>query len=164
MGELDRLGGCVPVCVPERGFSAVMSNRKIRIVLRNDLSEFQKLRQELESFRQSCGLSEKTLFELNLILEEIVANVISYAFGDIRQHEILIQVNLTDGELTLEVEDDGKPFNPLQVPSPDMDGPLEGRKIGGLGLYLVRELTNSIHYRREDEKNRLVLRKKIAAG
>ncbi len=139
-----------------------MSDEKIRIVLRNDLSELRKLRQELESFSQACGLSPNTLFELNLILEEIVANVISYAYGDDGQHEIVVQADLKDGELIIEVEDDGKPFNPLQVRSPDLESPLERRKVGGLGLHLVREFTNSAEYNREEEKNRLVLRKKIA--
>lgn len=138
-----------------------MSDGKIRIVLRNELSEIQKLRRELESFSQTCGLTPNTLFDLNLILEEIVANVISYAYNDARQHKIVVQADLKDGELTLEVEDDGKPFNPLQVPPPDLESPLERRTVGGLGLHLVRGFTNSVKYGREKEKNRLVLRKKL---
>lgn len=137
-----------------------MGYEQIRIVLRNDLSEIAKLHQELESFGQKCSLSSKTLFELNLILEEVLANVISYAYGDNQLHEIVVRADLRDSELVIEVEDDGRPFNPLQIPLPDLDRPLEQRNVGGLGLHLVRELTSSIEYTRREEKNHLVMRKK----
>jgi serine/threonine-protein kinase RsbW len=137
-----------------------MGYEQIRIVLRNDLSEIAKLHRELESFGQKCRLSSKTLFELNLILEEVVANVISYAYGDNQRHEIAVRADLRDGELVIEVEDDGRPFNPLQSPPPDLERPLERRKVGGLGLHLVRELTSSIEYNRKEEKNHLVMKKK----
>jgi anti-sigma regulatory factor (Ser/Thr protein kinase) len=137
-----------------------MGHEQIRIVLRNELSEIAKLHRELESFGQKCSLSSKTLFELNLILEEVVANVISYAYRDKQRHEIVVRADLRDGELVIEVEDDGRPFNPLQSPSPDLERPLEQRKVGGLGLHLVRELTGSIEYNRKGEKNHLVMTKK----
>lgn len=143
-----------------RGGGASMSYQQIRIVLKNDLSEITKLQGELENFGQKCSLSSKTLFELNLILEEVLANVISYAYGDNRRHEIVVRADLGDGELVIEVEDDGRPFNPLQIPPPDLDRPLRERNVGGLGLHLVRELTSSIEYSRREEKNHLVMRKK----
>lgn len=138
-----------------------MGYEQIRIVLSNDLSEIAKLRRELENFGQNCRLSSKTLVELNLILEEVIANVISYAYGDNQRHEIVVRADLRDGELVLEVEDDGRPFNPLQSPPPDLERPIEERQVGGLGLLLVRELTNGIEYDRVQGKNRLVMRKKI---
>lgn len=138
-----------------------MSNDSLRVVLRNNLAEIGKLRQELDNFGQALGLSSKTQSELNLILEEVVTNVISYAYRDARQHKILVKAELRDAELVIEVEDDGDPFNPLQVPSPDLESPLEQRKVGGLGLHLVREFTNSMEYFREEEKNRLIVRKKM---
>lgn len=139
-----------------------MGYEKIRIVLRNKLSEIEKLRRELEDFAERCSLSSNTLSELNLILEEVVANIISYAYVDTQSHEIVVQADLRDGELVLAVEDDGRPFNPLQSPLPDLDSPLECRKVGGLGLLLVREFTSSIEYHRKEDRNRLVMRKKIA--
>jgi serine/threonine-protein kinase RsbW len=138
-----------------------IGHEQIRIVLRNDLSEISKLHRELGNFGQKCCLSPKTLFELNLILEEVLANVIAYAYGDNQQHEIMVQADLSDGELVIAVEDDGRPFNPLQVPPPDLERPLAQRKVGGLGLHLVRELTSSIEYDRKDGKNRLVMKQTI---
>jgi serine/threonine-protein kinase RsbW len=136
----------------------------IRIVLRNNLSEIEKLRRELDNFGHACGLSAKTLSELNLVLEEVVTNIISYAYEDAREHEIVMRANLSDGELNLEVEDDGRAFNPLQIPSPDLDTPLEQRRVGGLGLHLVREFTSTVEYDRKGRKNRLVIRKKITGS
>lgn len=139
-----------------------MRNGNIRIVLRNELPEIQKLHLELENFAQACGFSSRTLFEVKLVLEEIVANVISYAYEDSQSHEIVVQAQLANGELILAVEDDGRSFNPLLMPPPDLESSLEQRKVGGLGLHLVREFTQSISYARKDGKNHLVLRKKIA--
>lgn len=138
-----------------------MAHERIRMVLRNDLSEISKLHRELGNFGQECCLSDRTLFELQLILEEVLANVIAYAYGDNQQHEIVVQADLSDGELVVEVEDDGRPFNPLQIPPPDLERPLAQRKVGGLGLHLVRELTSSIEYDRKDGKNRLVMKQII---
>lgn len=139
-----------------------MRNGNIRIILRNELPEIQKLHLELENFAQACGFSLRTLFEVKLVLEEIVANVISYAYEDSQSHEIVVQAQLANGELILAVEDDGRSFNPLLMPPPDLESSLEQRKVGGLGLHLVREFTQSISYVRKDGKNHLVLRKKIA--
>ena len=148
--QLSTQGGC----------GARMGYEQIRIVLNNDLSEIARLHQEVENFGQKCGLSSKTQFELHLILEEVLANIISYAYGDNQRHEIVVRADLGNGELVIEVEDDGRPFNPLQSPPPDLEQPLEQRKVGGLGLHLVRELTSSIVYTRRAEKNHLVMRKK----
>lgn len=138
-----------------------MVYEQIRIVLSNDLSEIAKLHGELENFGRKCGLLPKTLFELNLILEELLANVISYAYGDNQRHEIVVQADLRNCELVIRVEDDGRAFNPLHSPPPDLERPLEQRRVGGLGLHLVRELTESIEYDRKDGKNLLVVRKRI---
>lgn len=137
-----------------------MGYEQIRIVLSNDLSEIARLHREVENFGQKCGLSSKTRFELNLILEEVLANIISYGYDDDQRHEIVVRADLGNGELVIEVEDDGRAFNPLQSPPPDLEQPLEQRKVGGLGLHLVRELTSSIEYTRREEKNHLVMRKK----
>jgi anti-sigma regulatory factor (Ser/Thr protein kinase) len=135
-------------------------DEQIRIVLNNDLSEIERLGLELERFGQRCGLSAKTLLELNLILEEVVVNVISYAYRDDRRHEIVVDAVSKDGELTIEVKDDGRPFNPLLIPPPDLERSLEETQIGGLGLHLVHELSSSLEYERREERNCLLIKKK----
>ena len=142
------VGGCVPV-----------TDGRFRIVLESNLSEITRLRLQLECFADKHGLPKKTLFELNLILEEILANVISYAYDDDLGHEIAVGIDLRNGEITLVVEDDGKAFNPLLVPPPPADQPLQSMQVGGLGLHLIRKLTGNIAYDRAGGMNRLTIRK-----
>ena len=66
-----------------------------------------------------------------------------------------------DGEVIAEVEDDGRPFNPLEAPPPDLVSPVEIRPAGGLGVHIVRSVMETIEYRREGHKNYLVLRKSL---
>ncbi|MBK8316480.1 MAG: ATP-binding protein [Acidobacteria bacterium] len=92
-------------------------------------------------------------------LDEILTNVISYAYEDADQHLINIRGKLADGFLTIEVEDDGREFDPLKSDNPDLDSGLQERPIGGLGIHLVKKLTDQLEYHRQDGKNLLVMRK-----
>ena len=88
-------------------------------------------------------------------MEEIVTNIVKYAHGDDRPHEIAVSISLVAGQAVLCIEDDGRPFNPLAAPPPDTEGPIQQRPVGGLGIHLVREMSESIGYRRIEGKNRL---------
>ena len=97
------------------------------------------------------------LGELELVLEEVLVNIIRYAYPA-ADGEIEIACELVGEEdLRISVMDTGVPFNPLEKSDPDLDAAIEDRPIGGLGIYLVRQLANEVHYRREGEKNVLTL-------
>ena len=99
---------------------------------------------------------------MNLALEEIVANIISYGFEDEQDADIRVGLCLAQGELRAEVQDNGKAFNPLEMPPPDTEQPLEQRSVGGLGLHLVRTLDGrSGLHQRQDNRNILALKKKV---
>ena len=134
---------------------------KMLITLRNSLSEIERLANTITQFGKEHSFSDKAIFDVNLALEEIVNNIISYAYKDKNEHQINIHLELKDAELVLKVVDDGVPFNPLEVPEPDIDKPLEERQPGGLGLFFVRNLTDELEYRREKDKNIFIMRKKI---
>jgi serine/threonine-protein kinase RsbW len=133
--------------------------RQIQIILENELSEIGRLGQELQHFAESIGLSPKIQMQLQLILEELVTNIMRYGYADENRHYITVRVQLQDGDLVVEVEDDGRPFNPLEAAPPDLNLSLEAMPVGGLGLHLVRNLTSELRYERKQEKNRLLLRK-----
>jgi anti-sigma regulatory factor (Ser/Thr protein kinase) len=137
---------------------------EISLQLKNDLAELERLNEAVTDFGAAAGLPEKILFDINLALEEIVTNVISYGYGDSADHRIGIRLRLRQEELTAEVEDDGRPFNPLESPEPDFAKPLEERPIGGLGIHLVRKVMSGLEYRREGGKNLLVMKKKTREG
>ena len=92
-------------------------------------------------------------FKVNLVLEELGINVINYAYdGGLHYFDITL-ISESD-RLTIEITDDGRPFNPLEDGrQPDLNASVEDRRIGGLGIYLARELTDNISYRRELSKN-----------
>jgi anti-sigma regulatory factor (Ser/Thr protein kinase) len=94
---------------------------------------------------------------VSLAIEELVTNCIKYGYRDTAEHVIDIVLSVTDGALSVEVIDDGQPFNPLDAPPPDLSLALEKRRIGGLGLHLLRELADDVRYERRDGTNRLVL-------
>lgn len=98
------------------------------------------------------------IFKVNLVLDELWVNVVHYsgATGDVE-----LSLDADAYEVRLEIADDGQPFDPLNdAVEPDLDASLEDRPIGGLGLHLVRELMDELHYTREDGKNRLAIVKR----
>ena len=137
-----------------------MIDEKITVQLKNNITEIERLSKIVAEFGENNNLSSKVLYALNLALEEILTNIISYGYEDNNEHHIVIRLSLKDEELVAEVEDDGRPFNPLEVPEPDISRPLEDRQIGGLGIHLVRNLMDGLEYSRHEAKNLLVMKKK----
>jgi serine/threonine-protein kinase RsbW len=133
----------------------------MRLRLKNDLCEIERLAEAVALFGRDNDLPEEAVFGLTLALEEVVTNAISYARVPAGVRWIDIQVEKEAGEIVARVEDDGVAFNPLEFPPPDTQKPLEERRPGGLGLFLVRKMMTGLEYRREKNKNVLVLRKKI---
>ncbi|HSF59020.1 MAG TPA: SpoIIE family protein phosphatase [Candidatus Binatia bacterium] len=132
----------------------------VEIKLSNKLSELDRVNQTLAAFARRRGLAAKVVHDLNLALEEILINIISYGYTDKRDHEITVRLRTEPGEVGIDVEDDGQPFNPLEVPEPDTTTPLEERKVGGLGIHLVRKLMDGLEYKRLNDRNLLTIKKK----
>ena len=136
--------------------------RRTSLTLVNQLSEVSKIAGFVEAFAAAEGLGPDVVFHLNLALDEVVTNVIRYAHDDDgREHPIVVWLALERDELTAQVEDDGRAFNPLEAPAPNLGASLDERPIGGLGIFLVRSVMNSVEYRREDGRNVLIMRKKL---
>ena len=98
----------------------------------------------------------------NLAIEELVTNCTKYGYDDSAEHIIEIELKLSARELIITVTDDGHPFNPLELPEPDTNLPEEDLPIGGLGIHLLRKMSDGMDYARTDGKNRLTLRKSLA--
>lgn len=128
--------------------------------LRNDPAELSQLAEILETFGEQAGLSTPIILTLNLVLEELFTNVVSYGYDDTATHEIEIHLKAVDGVVEVELRDDGRPFNPLNIPPPPLTAELVDRPVGGLGVYLARQLMDEVHYRYEDGRNHLLLTKR----
>jgi anti-sigma regulatory factor (Ser/Thr protein kinase) len=133
----------------------------VRITLRNRLSELDTVSRRLEDFGARERLGPQALHDLELALEEVLTNIVSYAYADSREHEITVSLEVRSGEVRVEVEDDGQPFNPLEAAEPDTAGPLEDRPVGGLGIHLVRTLMDGLEYTRQGDRNRLTMKKAV---
>ena len=130
------------------------------ITLTNDLAELERLGRFVEELGRAAGLSAQVIFDLQLAANEIVTNVILHGYDDEREHTIIVRLVANVGEVTVEVEDDGRAFDPSSTPAPRLDLPLEERPLGGLGVHLARRVTDAIEYRRQDDRNILRMRKK----
>jgi serine/threonine-protein kinase RsbW len=135
-------------------------SEELEIKLSNRLSELEQFEQILTDFGRRQGLAPKVMHDLHLAVEEILTNIISYAYTDNREHEIRVRLSAQPKEVRAEMEDDGEPFNPLEAPEPDTAKPLEERTIGGLGIHLVRKLTDGLEYKRQGDRNLLTIKKK----
>ena len=131
------------------------------IVLTNQLAEIERVAQEVEAFGQAHGIAAKLIFNVNLALDEILSNVISYGYPEGGEHAITVRLALNAADLVIEVEDDGQPFNPLEIAPPDLNQTAADRPIGGLGLHLVRKVMDRLEYRREQGKNIFVMTKAV---
>jgi phosphoserine phosphatase RsbU/P len=133
----------------------------VEIRVHNKLSELDSANQTLTEFGRRHGLPESVLHDLNLVVGELLTNIISYGYVDDGEHEITVRLSVEPGEIRVEVEDDAKPFNPLEVPEADTTKPLDERVVGGLGIHLVRQLTDGLEYQRHEGKNLLTMRKRL---
>ena len=104
----------------------------------------------------------KIIMQFNLVVEEIFVNIASYAYKDSSgKCKILIDYNKDKQEVQLSIEDNGIKFNPLEQEDPNISGIVEERKVGGLGIFLVKNNVDNITYKYEDNKNILILSKNI---
>lgn len=101
-------------------------------------------------------------FKIRLSVEEVVENVVRYAYTDgIGWLEAGVELEDNGLMLAIEIKDAGIPFNPLEAGEPDLDASLEDRKIGGLGIFLTKQMMDSVEYNYIDGCNVLTMKKKL---
>ena len=125
--------------------------------LQNKIAEVARLVDAVESFGTHAGLSPDLTYRLTLSLDEIVSNVIRHGYSDTSDHVVEVRLSIHDGVVTSVIEDDGHPYDPRESPEPDLSMPVEQRGPGGLGIFLVRQMMDSIDYARRDGKNVLTV-------
>jgi anti-sigma regulatory factor (Ser/Thr protein kinase) len=138
-----------------------MESHKYSFELKNDLSELEALYRLLNEFGQAAGLTEACITDVNICLDELFTNIVSYGFEDDLEHIIQVTMNLDNQVLTLSIEDDGIPFNPLEKKDPEVPADLIDVRIGGLGIHIVKKLMDDIRYQRKQGKNKLTMKKSI---
>jgi len=139
-----------------------MAQHEIVFQLRNELSELETLRTKIEEFKTGTDIPEKTILEINLILDELFTNIVSCGFRDMDEHWVEIAISRKGEMLTLCVRDDGVPFNPSAIAALDTSCAVDERRIGGIGIHLVKHLSDEMIYRRTETSNIIILKKKIS--
>jgi len=141
-----------------------VSTDRLSLRVANQLPEIARLADRVAAFCAERGVPAAVAYRLNLALEEILTNTINYGYADSGSHEIAIELEQTAEGVTVEIDDDARPFDLTQVPAPDLAAPIEQRPIGGLGLHFVRTMMDEVRYRRDGSRNRVTLVKRFMPG
>ncbi len=137
-------------------------SRKLALKIAPRAEELDTITAAVEEFGDAEKWPPQLVFRVNLVLEELGLNIINHGRTD-DLHEIEITLTSEPGSLTIEIVDNGLPFDPLEdAPSPDLDSGVADRAVGGLGVYLVRTMMDEMHYRRDGGRNYLTLVKELA--
>ncbi len=116
----------------------------------------------LQRFASAHALPPGAAWPFQVALDEAMSNAVRCGYGgDPSGHSIEVRLLLEQGLLTLWIVDDARPFNPLEVPEPDVALPLDARPVGGLGIHVLRNLMDAVVYERREERNWLVLRRRV---
>jgi anti-sigma regulatory factor (Ser/Thr protein kinase) len=137
-----------------------MDNQLI-IRIKNDLSELEKIIQQFDVFSAQNRLPVKIKNAVDLVIDEIINNIITYGYDDDEEHYIDVTIFIKDEMLNLEIEDDAGKFNPLNETEPDTESSIEKREIGGLGLHFLKNMMDEVIYKYINKKNNLNMRKQI---
>ena len=141
-----------------------MNEETLEISLVNDLREIARVAAQIDEFCASLDLTSEVAFAVNLALDEILTNTISYGYDDDEPHRIEITVGPEAEALAIVIVDDSAAFDLSSAPTPDIGTSLEERPLGGLGLFLVHQMMDSVEYRREEERNIVTLKKNKTAA
>lgn len=128
----------------------------------NRMEEIIRVNDAFEAFAAEHGLPDRVRQSMKLVFDDLLNNVISYAYADDDVHIIEVDVELSSDRLAVRISDDGHPFNPFARSAPDTALVLEERDVGGLGIHLVQSLMDEAKYTRRTDRNVIVLVKYLS--
>jgi anti-sigma regulatory factor (Ser/Thr protein kinase) len=132
-----------------------------KLTLHNDVQQISKLADFVDTIAEEASIDPSLAMSLNLALEEAVTNVVMYAYPAGEEGDVDIVAELSDGSLLFTISDKGIPFDPTKKEDADITLGVEERQIGGLGIFLVRQLMDTVEYERKDGYNILTMKKKL---
>lgn len=131
------------------------------ITITNRASELGRVAALADEFAAANRLPSEAIADLQVALDEVLTNIIKYGYSDGATHEISVRLSVENDALVGEIEDDGRPFDPLALPGPDLTTPLRERRVGGVGIHFLRNLMSAVSYRRVADRNRLQFRRNL---
>lgn len=136
-----------------------MKHPEIKLTVKNRIEDLLRVNSIFESFATQHEINGRLRYHLLVSIEEILTNIIKYGFDEQGVHPIHITFRCVEEHIEMEFEDRGREFNPLETEEPDFDTPVAERQLGGLGIHLVKKMMDVTKYRREGDRNILLLRK-----
>jgi anti-sigma regulatory factor (Ser/Thr protein kinase)/class 3 adenylate cyclase len=137
----------------------VLATAALHLTANNDLAEIGRIGIDVEKFCADRELGGDIAHAINLSLDELLTNTISYGYDDEAEHLIDIAISVNRDRLTVTIRDDARPFDPTEAAAPDLDAGIDERPIGGLGIHLVRAMMDRVEYRYIQGHNELTLTK-----
>lgn len=131
------------------------------ISIKNRMEEMERVNLFIEEIGEELGLDMELQMNLNLVIEEMVVNTISYAYPEGTEADIELKAESNGKELTFVLSDSGREFDPTLSEDPDMNVNPADRKLGGMGIYIVKNIMNEVTYQRLEGKNLLTMKKNI---
>jgi len=124
-----------------------------KLVIKNSVENLPSLSEKITELCNNWNIPFESINKVNLVVEELVLNIISYGYSDDLSHDIIFDFRFEEKSISVSIIDDAKEFDPLDTNSADTNSEISERKIGGLGIHLVKNLTDSFTYKREGTKN-----------
>lgn len=131
----------------------LLQHKAMKLTLHNDINEVPMLGEWIEQVGEELGLDMSDVFQINLALEEAVVNVMNYAYPGEEGRELWLEAEGDNKTILFTLSDEGGYFDPTKEEMPDVTLSAEEREIGGLGIFLVKQLMKSVNYERKNDKN-----------
>lgn len=134
-------------------------DKSINISISNRIEETPRVTELIESEIGKSGFPQKDVYDILIAVDEILSNIVFYAYGEGKSGKIDVTMDIGIDIVQLEFCDEGVEFDPLKKKDPDTSVPVDKREIGGLGIFLVKKLMNSVEYNRVGQQNKLKITK-----
>jgi sigma-B regulation protein RsbU (phosphoserine phosphatase) len=160
-GDADQYDDITVMAVRFEGSSDDGKDSVLAIVIKNDLSEIERVNSRFNIFAELHDLPKAVRQKTNIALDELLNNTITHAYDTESEQEIEVTIALTGQRLAITVVDSGRPFNPFAWEVPNTKKSLQERELGGLGIHLVRKIMDEVSYERRINKNVVKLVKNL---
>jgi len=137
----------------------VSTNKTVRIT--NQRDQVDTVRKFFDDYSKENKLTEKTVHDIQMALDELLTNIVNYGYEDSDEHKIDVRFGINDDAVRVEIIDDSKPYNILEQENPDISLSVEDKPIGGLGIFLIKKLMSNVDYYTKEGKNHLVMTKEL---
>jgi sigma-B regulation protein RsbU (phosphoserine phosphatase) len=160
-GDAEQADDITIMALKFTGQTDVEETGRLDLKIKNQLTELAVVEEKFEAFCQEFKIPDMARQQVSMVLDEILNNVVSYAYRDENEHIIDVEFVLSGPRLVITVRDDGVPFNPFALDPPNIAMTLDEREIGGLGIYMVRSVMDEYMYNRHIGRNVVTLVKLI---